>query len=538
MALSSLGPASAGRPETSQPAPAAKSAGRTASVPGRTGHFCLMALGTFDHYRMREGGPPDMLIISPENRPQEALRKARKDHPSAMIIGYLNTMDLMLSRAEEGPRFYEEREDWFLHDSSGERVRVRMNSYHGVRTRYAMNIAHPGWVKYLADKAVSFLKIGYDGIQLDNVETDYSYRRIQVGRFMSALPVEMNEEKWYESAVVMLKSVRETATAAGFKDREIIFNHMRAGEPDRAMEYLAQVDGANAESWLDRRAPPEGKWGWRSRVDLARRAAVAGKRTNLLCTASLLSREEGLFTFASYLMAMENERNTFWYGRPYRVEDMPWFDFYETDLGRPRGEFHAVAGSGIYRRDFEKGIVLVNPQDELQGAELGDDFWNDAFETIRTAYLGPKEGAILLRPKGDPPPRMSFEAEACLESKPRKETPPPEAGRAAPVVSRIERKGLSGGAAVEFGNTTEICSLPADVAPGRYRVIVEGEGQGRDHDAALLRIGSEDRRVAFDQRREVVVMNVPRKVASIDLKGVETWVAVDRLTLIRIGDAR
>jgi hypothetical protein len=512
-----------------------------------------MALGTHPHYRLREGGPVDLVVVSPESRPAEALKKARQDHPGAKVFAYLNTMDLMLSRAEEGPAFFKEREDWFLHDRSGERVRVRVRNYHGDLARYGMNVAHPGYQEWLGGKAVAYLKLGYDGVQLDNVETDYSYRPLQVGRFISALPVEMDEETWYRAEPVLLRTVRRAATAAGFAGREIIFNHMRAGEPDRGLEYLAEVDGANAESWMDRKVDPGGKWGWRARIDLARRAVQAGKRTNLLCIASLLSREEALFTFASYLMTAENDRNTFWYGRPFRADETPWFEFYEADLGRPFGAVHAVAGSGIYRRDFERGVVLVNPQPDTQAADLGAHLWDDAYDEVRTAVLPGRTGAIFLRPEGERPARRDLEAEACLAAQkagagdpggagggasPAGAAAEGAAGAGAPAPRRLERKGLSGGAAVEFERPDSVCSIPVDLAPGRYRVIVEGEGRGPDNDAALVRVGGETRRIAFDlSRRQVFQVALREPARSVDIKAGEPWVVVDLVLVVPVGGA-
>lgn len=502
-------------------------------VQGRTARLCLMALGTHKEYRLRHGGIVDLVIVSPERKPKQVLGKARAAHPEANVFAYLNTMDIMLSRAEEGASFWNKHEEWFLHDGAGERVRVRVRSYKGRTARYAMNVAHPGYQDYLGEKAAALLKVGYDGIQLDNVETAYSYKERYVGRFVSALPVpeEMTEEKWYAGEAAMLRRIRAIANEAGFRDREVIFNHIRAGEPDRSMEYLAEVDGANAESWLDKGVGPEGRWGWRSRVELARRAAKAGKRTNLLCSSSGPNRKEALFTFASYLMAVAGERSTFWYGKPYRVENMPWYDFYEIDLGAPAGEMASIE-NGLYRRDFDEGIVVVNPGGAPAAASLGGPFWNEMYEELESVEMPAKSAAILRRPGAKAPQRWSVEAESCLEDREGEGAPPAGLGR-------LAGGAFSGGAAVEFSNTRDLCVVAVSLPAGKYRVAVEGEGKGLRADAAQIRLGSGFRRVAFHpSRRHVFTAEIGSALDAITLKGAEAGVAVDRVILVRIGEAR
>jgi hypothetical protein len=483
-----------------------------------------MALGTHDDYTLPGGARADMVVVSPEFRAGAVLSRARKAHPGAAVFAYLNTMDVMLSRAPEKASFWKKREDWFLHDRSGERVQVRVKNYKGPRARFGMNVGHPGYQNYLGRRAVEFLEAGFDGVQLDNVETDYSYRLRNVGTWISALPVEMTEERWYKSEIEMLARIRQMADHAGFEKREIIFNHMRAGELERSMKYLFQVDGANAEHWLNRKAAPGGKWGWESRLELAWRAGHTGKRTNLLATATVLSPEEALFTFASYLLALQGGKNTFWYGSTYRAEEMRWFYFYDTDIGMPVEETHPMGESGVYRREFEGGTVLVNPQESERRVDLDGKYLDEAFDPVREIELLPKEGKILLRTPGPPPERIVLEAESCLGGRPD-ET----------ALRRKAAAHFSGGAAVEFGDTRKLCRLDAEAGPGRYRVVVEGRGQGKGADAAFVRVGSERQRVAFGYGpRQVLHVELEKPLHGIDLQAAEAGVILDRVILIRM----
>ncbi|MBI3449373.1 MAG: hypothetical protein HY049_10715 [Acidobacteria bacterium] len=498
--------------------------------PRRTARITLMALGTFQSYGLREGGPVDMMIVSPEDDPDGVLRRARRDQPGAKVFGYLNTMDLMLSRQPEPASFWKEREDWFLHGNDGKRVTVRIKNYRDDLARYAMNVAHPAYQEYLADRAVALLTRGYDGLQLDNVETDYSYRPLQVGRFMSALPAEMSETKWYAGEQAMLRTIRQAATIAGYVDRDIIFNHMRAGEPERATQYLQAVEGANAEDWMSRKVQARGEWGWKSRIDLARNAALAGKRTNVICIAASLGSEEALFAFASYLMAFVSEKNTFWYGRPYRPDDMPWYPFYDVELGQPTNNPYAVAGSEVYRRDFQRGTVLVNPNDGAVTVPLGEAYMDDAFEMTQAAIVPGKGGAILMTPDDVWRPRVVVEGEGCVGQGSAATERAPAAFR------RLDAPGRSGRAAVQLNDTKAICSIPATVRPGKYRVVVDGEAAGSGADAVGVNVGGDFRRIAFEQsRRQIFDVSVAAPVESIEIRGAESGVIVDRVVLVRVG---
>ena len=103
--------------------------GETTPLP--TGGITLMALGTHDSYATPDAGPFALVIISPEQKPGAALARARDGQPGVLVLAYLNTMDIMLSRAAQPDSFWDAREDWFLHDESAARVRVRIGSYQG-----------------------------------------------------------------------------------------------------------------------------------------------------------------------------------------------------------------------------------------------------------------------------------------------------------------------------------------------------------------------------------------------------------------------
>ena len=186
-------------------------------------------------------------------------------------------------------------------------------------------------------RVVETLKSGvYDGIQLDNVSTEFPFFEKLVGKWISAVPVNLTRQQWTADEVAMLRTIMKAVAQAGFKEKTIIFNHMRSGEPKESPAYLDVTDGANCESWMSRRIGPEGRWGWRSKVDQVREANRLGKLTNLLCVPQAASEEEALYCFASYLMALEGERAYFFYAPAYQMAAQEsWYSFY--DKANPHG---------------------------------------------------------------------------------------------------------------------------------------------------------------------------------------------------------
>ena len=104
--------------------------------------------------------------------------------------------------------------------------------------------------------------------------------------------------------------------------------------------------------------------------------------------------------------------------------DTPWFDEYDAKLGQSTSTPPTSAWqSGVYRRDFENGIALVNPKGNgtvtvtleadfkrLVGTQ--DPVTNNG-QTVRTVTLKDRDGLVLLRanvaPKPMPPAVISIQ---------------------------------------------------------------------------------------------------------------------------------
>jgi len=362
-----------------------------AAPPARTAHHCFVALGTIKDYTV-PGASYDLMIVSPESPLDAALQRARRAYPNAIIIGYLNTMDMndsMPHARETLPR----HEDWFLHDASGQRVRVRADRYTGDRARFGMNVGKVGYQDFLADRAIEILRAGYDGLQLDNVETDSSYHPARVGSYISGLPVELDRFSWPELERSMLARIRRRLNEAGLADKALIVNQIRSGEPDVSRLYLKEVEGANCEGWLARAIGHDGKFGWRAKVDQAAEVSRAGKILNLINRDGPMEEVDALYLFASYLLALDGERLYFYHGTGYRPERTRWRSLYDADIGRPDGPM--VLEKGLYQRRYTAGLVAVNPFERPATLDAQPGMADLVSGAAGPVTLAPKTGVIL-----------------------------------------------------------------------------------------------------------------------------------------------
>ncbi len=390
----------------------------------RSGKFTLMALGDnrlADLARLPQAY--DLMIASADVKP-DVIDGFRRRNPGAAVFCYFNTSDM---NADPSPYAYFARlrsdtdphEDWFHHNAQGRRVKIYYPKY---RNRSAFNTGNPDLQKYLAGRVVELLQSGrYDGIQLDNVSTEFPFLPKLVGNWISAEPVGLTPEQWTRDEVAMLRVIVKAARDAGLGsqsqnpplpnppaaarprgastidslNKTIIFNHMRSGEPVESKAYLDATDGANCEYWMSLRTGLEGRWGWKAKVDQVREANRAGKLTNLLCVPSTVSEAEAAYCFASYLMAMDGDRAYFFYGPTYRIAaQKAWFPFYDLDLGTPTGDYQPREGG--FWRPFTQGGVAVNPTSKPITLKLPGRYRTSTGQVVDTISLGPKGAAFLL----------------------------------------------------------------------------------------------------------------------------------------------
>jgi hypothetical protein len=78
------------------------------------------------------------------------------------------------------------------------------------------------------------------------------------------------------------------------------------------------------------------------------------------------------YSFSSFLLGIPPS-NTFakhYFCPSLTYSNYYWYQDWEVDLGEPRVAGYNISGTNLYRRDFENGIVLVNPLDGIVNTEI------------------------------------------------------------------------------------------------------------------------------------------------------------------------
>jgi len=360
----------------------------------RTARIFAVSFGsqyTDDDFR-RMAEKLDLLIIDPLNF-RQVPSVLRQTNPNIKVLGYCNTFDLrdMTPYAERDltPGGKTERmlrewqeadaEDWFYHDAEGLRVNVYLNKRND---RYGLDIGKPEVRAFLAAKAKSIVDAGYDGVFLDNVGVRYPFG-YGVGEWVSAVPEGLTERKWWDDSILMLRAIKE---AVGGK--LVVFNQVRGYNLDVSLEFVAETDGAMDETWLsDGSFRPQQ---WREDVGLIRRLNKLNEYT--LPVAQGTSEGAAKALFASYLLAKDGDHAYFAYG-PYNFTQWRWFSFYDVDLGRPMGEY--THDGDVYRRRYERAIVLVNVSSTEQSVTLPAEYQTELADKVSSISLPPRGGELL-----------------------------------------------------------------------------------------------------------------------------------------------
>ena len=291
-----------------------------------------------------------------------------------------------------------EHPEWILKDASGNKLYIPFGCSGGTCPQYAADIGNPAFrAQWIADARATMAE-GYKGLYIDDVNMDWRVGD-GAGRSVYALDPrtgrQMNLATWQRYMADFMEEVR-----AAFPGKEIVHNAIwySPDSPDvrrqlRAADIVGLERGFNDDGLTN----GDGRWGWRTFVDLIDRVHADGDR--VLLDADADTHAGRLYGLAAYLL-VGNGRDFMGNGSAARPDD--YWKGYDVELGDPVGKRYVF--DGVWRRDFERGSVFVNEPDEprrsvdLASANLRDI----GGERHQTLSLGPAAGAVLLRDGLDP----------------------------------------------------------------------------------------------------------------------------------------
>ena len=280
-----------------------------------------------------------------------------------------------------------------LRDASGRRLFIPWGCSGGRCPQWAGDIGDPAFRAAWIAEARAQLAAGYAGLYVDDVNM---LLQVSDGRGRPVAPIDprtdrpMRLEDWRRYMAVFMEQIR-----AALPDAEIVHNVIWfAGDDDplvarqlRAADYTALERGVNDPGITG----GGGQFGFRTFLDYVDRRHADGGA--VVHDARPVTPRERVYGLAAYLLT-SNGRDGI--GSDAGGTPADWWRGYDLDLGEANGPRRLV--DGVWRRDFDRGAVLVNePQARTRTVRPGPGLRRLDGSRATTVRLGPAGGAILLR---------------------------------------------------------------------------------------------------------------------------------------------
>lgn len=309
----------------------------------------------------------DLLILSPQAQKNShgAIRRIRAMNPNIVILVYVPSQEFPLTYYKDwekrSPGVWHDlhagiTDDMWLRDSKGQPVTFW-------KKNWMLNIASnttstENWNEYLSDfVADELLSSGlWDGVFYDNVFSDISWINngdIDADRDGSIDERSLLGRNWRKGMTELFWMTREKA------GKDIII----VGNGDRG--YYGSLDGHYFENFSD-----TSYMSWDDKIALYRESVTTSRQPNFSIVGnSTLNTGEHWDTrnvrhgLASALLFDG------YYGFDFGDQghsQLWWYPEYDMDLGAPLGAAYTVADANdrqIWKRDFERGTVILNPHD-------------------------------------------------------------------------------------------------------------------------------------------------------------------------------
>lgn len=277
--------------------------------------------------------------------------------------------------------------DWFLTGPAGERLVFK--DYPSSRV---MDVGNPdyqqiGVARVIADAHAG----GFDGIFLDDANA--SLRWVIAGGSSQCVKYP-TDATWQAAVYSFFQNVAPQLRSAGL----LVVANIGGSTVTKGLwpKWNGPLDGAMEESYTNggagRDSVRNGLWPAKFGHNLW--SEKHGKLS--LDHAVTRTRSGARYALATMLLA-ENGNSALYASTNYTKE--VWWPEYDLTkrLGKALGPYR-VLRNGDYRRDFSRGVVLVNPHaNATRAVHLGSTYIGSGLGRVRTVKLPATSGVVLLR---------------------------------------------------------------------------------------------------------------------------------------------
>lgn len=324
------------------------------------------------------------------------------------------------------------KEQWILKDGQGRRLYIPFGCSGGVCPQYAADIGSPSWRRWWIDEAKAMIAKGYRGIFIDDVNLGFT---VSDGNGIHTAPIDprtgvtMTSDNWQRYFAEFMEQVRAELPAGAEIVQNQVFFHVGLTSPyvRRAIEASTHIEFERGFNDLGFRGG-SGTWGYDTGAAWVDYAHSRGKGVIYDIQASW-GRE---YALANYFLLGDGTDSI---GMEQGGLPDNWWSGWDTDLGAPLGARYEW--KGLRRRDFERGIVLVNPPDASTKTVSPGGVWKGLDGAARTSVAVPEhDGVVLLRsPASEPPLKVELTPVPPLDPAESAPLPAPTVPGAAPAAS-------------------------------------------------------------------------------------------------------
>ena len=280
--------------------------------------------------------------------------------------------------------------DWILTDGNGQRLYIPYGCAGGTCPQYAGDVGNPAFRAWWIAEAKRHLDAGYRGLFVDDVNLAL---KVGDGSGATVAPFDprrgrpMSVDEWRSYVVEFVEEIRAALPAA-----EIVHNHVWFAAPTSdplVQRALAAADVIEIERGFNDTGirGGSGQYGFETLAAYVDAVHALGHSV-LLDVEVPWGAEYALATY--FLVTSGNDALS---NGPTGLPDA-WWPANDVELGAPRGGRYTW--NGLVRRDFEGGVVLVNPPDQPERTVVLGDTYRSLDGAPRTSItLGPTEGSVL-----------------------------------------------------------------------------------------------------------------------------------------------